>query len=231
MIIERSNNVSLKQLQEQLPTNTAEMPDINEVKDFMEFYQLCHQAVNEVAARLENLDEDYSMRFDHNPIHHMETRMKNPGSLAKKMEKKGLPFSTKAVEASIFDIGGIRVITNYVKDVYTIAENLTSQNDIKLIQQKDYIHNPKTTGYRSLHLVVSVPVYQSSGLHHAPVEIQIRTIGMDLWASLEHKLRYKTTTSKADLAPVTAELTRYANELSDIETHMQTIFTKLNTLD
>jgi putative GTP pyrophosphokinase len=231
MIIERSNTISLKQLQEQLPTSAADVPDIDEVKKFMGFYQLCHQAVNEVAARLENLDEDYSMRFDHNPIHHMETRMKNPGSLVKKMQKKGVAFSTQAVRANIFDLGGIRVINNYVKDVYTIAENLTDQADIQVIRQKDYVQHPKASGYRSLHLVVTVPVYQSSGVQRAPVEIQIRTIGMDLWASLEHKLRYKTTTSKAVLAPVSTELTHYASELSEIETHMQTIFTKLSALD
>ena len=231
MIIERSNMTSLKQLQEQMPTSFAEVPDIGELKQFMSYYQLCHQAVNEVSTRLENLDEDYSTRFDHNPIHHLETRMKNPGSLAKKMEKKHLTFSTQAIRNHIYDIGGVRVVTNYVKDIYTVAENLTNQADVRLIKKKDYVQQPKQSGYRSLHLVVSIPVYQSNGVRHAPVEIQIRTIGMDLWASLEHKLRYKTNSSSTDLAPVSAELTHYADELADIEEHMQVIFTKLSSLD
>lgn len=231
MIIERSNMTSLKQLQEQMPTSFAEVPDIDELKQFMSYYQLCHQAVNEVSTRLENLDEDYSTRFDHNPIHHLETRMKNPGSLAKKMEKKHLAFSTQAIRNHIYDIGGVRVVTNYVKDIYTVAENLINQADVQLIKKKDYVQHPKQSGYRSLHLVVSVPVYQSNGVQHAPIEIQIRTIGMDLWASLEHKLRYKTNSSSTDLAPVSAELTHYADELADIEGHMQVIFTKLSSLD
>lgn len=227
MILERQNIVNIDRLQQQLQ-QVGGVPNVAELTGFIDYYQLCHQAVNEVSAKLENLDEDYSVHFAHNPIHHIETRMKDPGSLAKKLEKKQLGFTTASVRDNIFDIGGIRVVTNYVEDIYTVAKNLTAQTDVKLIRAKDYVKHPKESGYRSLHLVISVPVFQSAGERLAPVEIQIRTIGMDLWASLEHKLRYKTATSKQKLDSISNELTQYAEDLSNIEVKMQSIFDQIS---
>lgn len=227
MILERQNIVNINQLKEQLE-RVWNVPNVAELTGFIDYYQLCHQAVNEVSAKLENLDEDYSVHFSHNPIHHIETRMKDPGSLAKKLELKHFGFTTAGVRDNIFDIGGIRVVTNYVEDIYTVARNLTAQTDVMLIKSKDYVKYPKASGYRSLHLVISVPVFQSAGERLAPVEIQIRTIGMDLWASLEHKLRYKTATAQQKLDTISAELTQYATDLANIEVRMQSIFDEIS---
>ena len=128
----------------------------------------------------------------------------------------------------IFDLGGIRVVTNYLNDVYTVANNLIAQSDVELLKRKDYIKHPKPSGYRSLHLVVTVPVFQASGVKIAPVEVQIRTVGMDMWASLEHKLRYKTSVSTEQVAHYGKQLHDYADELTDIEENMQAIFYQLD---
>ena len=131
------------------------------------------------------------MLRDRNPIESIKTRLKSADSILNKLERKGLPITLEAVEEHINDVAGIRVICSFVEDVYLIADALLSQDDIKLIQEKDYISNPKQNGYRSLHLIVEVPIFLAEEKRPMKVEIQLRTIAMDCWASLEHKLKYK----------------------------------------
>lgn len=151
-------------------------------------------ALREVRTKLEILDDEFQMRHSRNPIHHMESRIKSPQSIAQKLKRKGLPPTPQAAMENLNDIAGIRVVCAYLNDTYAIGELLTSQDDIELVQTRDYIASPKPNGYRSLHLIVRVPVFLSEGKLLLPVEVQIRTIAMDFWASLEHQLRYKEVT-------------------------------------
>ncbi|BAP84750.1 GTP pyrophosphokinase [Paucilactobacillus hokkaidonensis JCM 18461] len=202
--------------------------DLHGLERFANYYHLCYEGSNEISTKLENLDSEFQFKYSHNPIHHMENRMKEVSSLKRKVESKGLPVNIDSIEGNIFDIAGIRVVTNYLNDVYYIEKTLLQQSDVTLIKRKDYIKNPKESGYRSLHLVVSVPVFQSDGVQSAPVEVQIRTEGMDMWASLEHKLRYKTKTDPQLIEKYSPDLKSYASELADIEKHMQEIHQALS---
>ncbi len=148
-------------------------------------------ALREVRTKLEILDDEFQMRHSRNPIHHMESRIKSPQSIGQKLTRKGLPLTPDAAMEHLHDIAGIRVVCAYLNDTYTIADLLTGQDDIRLLQTRDYIRAPKPNGYRSLHLIVEVPVFLSEGKLLLPVEVQIRTIAMDFWASLEHQIRYK----------------------------------------
>lgn len=149
-------------------------------------------AIRAVQTKLEILDEDFELLHEHNPIHHMETRVKSIESILEKLTRKGYPLKGESITEGLTDIAGIRVICHYVEDIYTIADLLKRQADIQVVKETDYIKHPKPNGYRSYHLVVKVPVFFVDGVVEMPVEVQIRTMAMDFWASLEHKLRYKS---------------------------------------
>ena len=151
---------------------------------FLEMSHLYDAAIREIRTRLEILDREFSILYASNPIHHIDSRLKSPRSILAKLERKGLPLTVEAA--------GVRIICNYIDDIYRLADLITRQQDIELVEQVDYIRQPKPNGYRSLHLVVLVPVFLSSHMELVPVEVQIRTIAMDFWASLEHQLRYKS---------------------------------------
>ena len=148
-------------------------------------------AMMEIETKFNVLNEEFSLQYDRNPINGMKSRLKNPISIKEKMERKNLPFSIESAEENLNDIAGIRVICSFYDDVYSLAEALLKQDDITLVEMKDYIKNPKPNGYRSLHLIVSVPIFLEKEKRMMKVEIQLRTIAMDFWASLEHQLRYK----------------------------------------
>ena len=147
-------------------------------------------ALREIETKFEILNDEYKSFHAHNPIEHMKSRIKSPESILEKLHRKGLDYSIEAAE-TLTDIAGIRIICSFLSDVYDIADAIKLHNDIKLLEVRDYIKNPKPHGYRSLHLIVSVPVFFSNKVENVIVEIQIRTVSMDTWASLEHKLRYK----------------------------------------
>lgn len=191
MILERQNFMNFKKLGKNFEQAPKE-PNIKDLQALAQLYQLYQSGANEIGTKLENLDSEFKVNYDHNPIHHMEERMKDIQSLIQKLIRKKLDLSIINIRENIFDVAGIRVITNYIEDVYLIEKMLLKQSDVSLVKRRDYIKKPKLSGYRSLHLVVSVPVFQSQSSQLVNVEIQIRTIGMDMWASLEHKLRYKT---------------------------------------
>ena len=137
------------------------------------------------------LNEEFSLRYDRNPINGIQTRLKSPESIREKMERKGFPMTLEAIEENLMDVAGVRVICAFPDDVYMLEEALLKQDDITLIKRKDYIANPKENGYRSLHLIVAVPIFLTKEKRIMNVEVQLRTIAMDSWASLEHQLRYK----------------------------------------
>lgn len=148
-------------------------------------------AIKEIRTKLEILNTEFGLRYHRNPIHSINTRLKSMSSISSKMEKYGKPFNVESIEENLHDIAGVRVICPYIDDIYTIADALLKQDDISYIEKKDYIKHPKPNGYRSLHLIVKVPVFFADGRHDMTVEVQIRTIAMDFWASLEHQLHYK----------------------------------------
>jgi len=226
MILERPNVVNLKELQTELG-GLENRPDINELAKLIKMYQLYEAGQKEISTKLENLDSEFQVDYDYNPIHHMESRMKKMQSLLKKAEGKGDELTVDSIKTNIYDIAGIRVVTNYRDDIYKIEKMLTNQTDVTLLRRKDYIKHPKESGYRSLHIVVNVPVFQSKGPVNVPVEIQIRTVGMDMWASLEHKLRYKTNSDSNLVDRYGNQLKEYSDELEQIERGMQDIHKKL----
>lgn len=224
MINKRQTSVNIEKLKAELTALNARglaQVEVDEIIQFAKMYQVYEAAQNEVATKLENLDAEFQLNYNHNPIHHMDGRMKSPESLVGKMQKKGLERTVKTLTDNVFDIAGLRVITNYIDDIYTIERLLTHQSDVTVLKRKDYVETPKASGYRSLHLVVTVPVFLSTGVVDTPVEIQIRTVGMDMWASLEHKLRYKTDDDRAE--EHAQQLERYAGELFDIERNLQAV--------
>ena len=148
-------------------------------------------AMMEVETKLNVLNEQFSLRYDRNPISSIKTRLKSPESIKNKLEGRTLPITLESIEKNLHDVAGIRVVCTFPQDVYTIKKALLSQDDITLIEEKDYIRNPKTNGYRSLHLIISVPIYLLHEKRTMQVEIQLRTIAMDSWAELEHQLKYK----------------------------------------
>ena len=188
---------------------------------FMTMRYRYQSALREVRTKLEILDDEFQMRHSRNPIHHMEYRIKSPESIAQKLVRKGLPITAEAAMENLRDIAGIRVVCAYLNDAYTIADLLTSQDDVRLIETRDYIRNPKPNGYRSLHIIVEVPVFLSTGKLLLPVEVQIRTIAMDFWASLEHQLRYKETVNAPD--SLNRQLYDAAERIAALDGEMQHI--------
>ncbi|HPI69251.1 MAG TPA: GTP pyrophosphokinase family protein [Bacteroidales bacterium] len=183
---------------------------------------LYSSATREITTKLENLNEEFKHVKDRNPIHIIKARVKTPRSIIRKLSQRGFELSVESARENLTDIAGVRVICSYIDDVYLIADLLTSQDDIEVIRRSDYIKEPKRNGYRSLHLIVTVPVFLSESTELVKVEVQIRTIAMDLWASLEHELSYKLTSGKPE--SVTKELKDCADIISNIDIRMQNLY-------
>ena len=194
-------------------------------REYAKIAGIYEAAIREINARLQTLDDEFSLKHQHNPIHHMESRVKTLGSIVRKLHSLGYPISISCAKKTLHDIAGVRVVCRYVDDIYRIADLLLAQDDISLILEKNYIKNPKPNGYRSLHIVVDVPVYMSQGKLFIPVEIQIRTVAMDFWATLEHGIRYK---APAEVPPsIVDELRACADVITETDYKMQEIFKAL----
>lgn len=152
---------------------------------------LHNSALKEIGTKLEILNDEFQHIHQYNPIEHIKSRIKTPESIVKKLRRKGYDSTLDNMVKYVNDIAGIRIICSFSSDIYRIAEMIRNQNDIKILSVKDYIRNPKESGYKSYHMLVSVPIYLSDSVVDTKVEIQIRTIAMDFWASLEHKMNYK----------------------------------------
>lgn len=228
MYIERKPTLNMDDLKEEFKESLSYINNYEEafemVIDFVALEQLYSSALKEISTKLDILDDHFQQLYKHNPIHHMERRVKEMRSLIKKLDRKGYQINTASAKTYIYDIAGIRVICNYIDDIYVIEELLLKQADVQLLKRKDYITNPKDNGYRSLHIVVSIPVFLANSVEKVPVEIQIRTIGMDMWASLEHKIRYKNNKNTEDYREV---LKQCANEITTVESKMQNIHSEI----
>ena len=183
-----------------------------------------HCAILEMRTKLEVLSKDMTVRYRRNPIEFIESRLKKPSSIARKLKKMGLEVTVDNMTQHLSDIAGIRVLCAYIDDIYEIARMLARQKDVRIITVKDYIKVPKDNGYRSYHLIVEIPVYFSDKVRPVRCEIQIRTIGMDFWASVDHQLRYKKTIgADKDIEAIEAELLKCAQTVSETDCHMEEI--------
>ena len=194
-------------------------------KDLMMGYAC---AIKEINTKFEVLDTEFEVRYKRNPISSIETRLKSQTSILEKMARLGIAPSRENIENNLNDIAGIRVICSYIDDIYFLADALTKQDDIKLIKRKDYISNPKPNGYRSLHLIVSVPIFFAESSKEVKAEVQIRTIAMDFWASLEHQIKYKKNVKNAD--KVIARLKECADEIAHVDETMQQIRVEMDKI-
>ena len=218
-------------------------PLIKKTKPMMENFQKLMAyyrcAIMEMETKLNVLNEEYSLQYDRNPINGIQTRLKRIESIIEKLERDDLPLTLESLEENLNDVAGVRVICAFVEDVYMVAETLLRQDDIHLIKKKDYIANPKPNGYRSLHLIVTVPIFLANEKRHMKVEIQLRTIAMDSWAALEHQLRYKKdrefTDEMADelyrCAQISAELDESMNNLRKLHDYEQKLLKNTTNLD
>lgn len=193
--------------------------------EYKELRMMYACAIKEVQTKFEVLETEFKVRYQRNPISSIQTRLKSSSSIIEKMIRKGVPFSMENLEEQIQDLAGIRVICSYVDDIYALANALTSQDDITLLEEKDYIRNPKPNGYRSLHLIVSVPVFFSQQKRHIKVEVQIRTIAMDFWASLEHQMKYKREIP--DQQHIVEQLKNCAEDIARVDREMMDIRRRL----
>ena len=221
MIIERNDDLRID-----IATISDEYKAFaSEAQDFLAVRNVYQAAIKEISTKLEILDDEFQVNHDYNPIHHMESRVKSVKSILEKIMRRGLDGEEKAL-MKISDIAGIRVICKYAEDIYRIRGMLLSQDDIKFLSEADYIKNPKESGYRSLHLLVTVPVFLSDRVEHVPVEIQIRTVVMDTWASLEHELRYKRQGTPIS-EEASKKLRRCAEQMQAIDDMMSDIHREL----
>ena len=225
MVLEKQRAVNINRFE--LPAQLDLSEDF--VKGYMRLSHLYRGAMMEVSTKLDILDDEFSLTYDHNPIHHMECRLKSAESTVNKLRRKGFEVSTQNIMEHIQDVAGVRVICNYTDDIYRLSRVLEKHKDLTLLRKTDYIEHPKPNGYRSLHLVVEVPVIISDVILRLPVEIQLRTIAMDMWASLEHELRYKSNRQVSEEAA--AALLDCAERLSAIDAKMQEISRSVRSAD
>lgn len=195
------------------------------LKTLMAYYQC---AIMEVETKFRVLNEEFSLQYDRNPIESIKTRLKSIEGILKKLRRKNLPLTLASIEQEIRDVAGIRVICSFKEDIYMLANCLLEQDDITLIEKKDYIEHPKDSGYRSLHLIIEVPIFLQNEKRPMKVEVQLRTIAMDFWASLEHQIRYKME----DFVPasIADNLHHCADTISQMDKEMQEIYKEVRAL-
>lgn len=203
---------------------------IQNTKKFNDLMMMYRCTVREIRTKLEVLDDEFSATYKRNPISSIKSRIKSPVSIYNKLKKLGYEFNEENIRTKLHDVAGVRVICSFINDIYAIAKLLSDQDDITVVEIRDYIKNPKPNGYRSYHMIVDIPVFFSSGKTLMRAEIQIRTIGMDFWASLEHQLRYKQGIENLDnYEEISNELLECAQNVIRTDNHMQTIKDMIGT--
>lgn len=202
-----------------LPEDPEEL--LGTAEQLQQVLMMYNCAIREVKTKLEVLNDELSIKNSRNPIEFITSRVKKPMSIVQKLKRKGFAISFESVMENLNDVAGIRVICSFVDDIYAVAEMLKKQDDVKLIEVKDYIKNPKPNGYRSLHLIIEIPVFFSDSKTNLRVEVQIRTIAMDFWASLEHDLKYKK--ELPDMDEIHQQLKDCADTIADTDRRMMEI--------
>ena len=219
MMVEKINQLSLHNMH--LPGSTPQK-ETELAQGMVRVNHLYRSALKIAVAQMEILDEEFATLNDRSPIHHIEYRIKTVDSIVEKLKRRGFEVTIDNIYAHIQDVAGVRVICNYLDDICYLRSLLARNENFKIIREVNYIKEPKESGYRSLHLICDVPIVISEGTLHLPVEIQLRTIAMDMWASLEHELRYK---SQRDFSPSDAARLRLCSDaISEIDREMQDIY-------
>ena len=217
--IAKSGNITYNDIE-----NMLKMKD--QIKDFQVLMMKYECALSEVRTKLDVLNKEMSLINNRNPFESIKMRIKTPVSIYKKLSSKGLEFTLDNIETNLSDIAGIRVICSFVDDIYMLAKCLADQDDITVLQRKDYIEHPKKSGYRSLHLIIEVPIFLSNEKEYMKVEVQFRTIAMDFWASLEHKMKYKKNIENQEV--ITDDLKFSADLINQLDLRMQQIREKID---
>ena len=194
---------------------------LEQMKPFRQLMMQYECALMEVETKLNVLNAEFSLEYDRNPFETIKTRIKQPVSIWGKLKRMGEELTVENIENCLSDVAGIRVICSFPEDIYTIAELLSKQDDITVLKRKDYIKNPKENGYRSLHLILEIPIFLSDEKKYMKVEVQFRTIAMDFWASVEHKLKYKKNIKNPE--QIAEQLKHCANTIADVDFRMQAI--------
>ncbi len=196
------------------------MEAIEASSKFTELMMMYRCAIREVQTKLEVLNDEFKTRRKRNPIDSIKSRIKSPMSIFEKLERRGLDISIDSITTNLNDVAGVRVVCPFISDIYEVAHMLMSQDDIEVIEVKDYIKNPKPNGYRSLHYVIIIPIFLSTGKEYMKVEVQIRTIAMNFWASLEHQMHYKKFENE-EMPDIVNELTVCADNIYSTDVRMQ----------
>ncbi|AYA75729.1 GTP pyrophosphokinase family protein [Bacillus sp. Y1] len=198
----------------------------NELTRFMMLYQF---GIDELNTKIDILKQEFQYIHDYSPIEHVKSRIKSPESILKKVQRKNLDLSLPSIKENIKDIAGIRITCSFISDIFEISRMLENQSDIEVVEKKDYINHPKPNGYQSLHLIVKIPVFMSNGIENVYVEVQIRTIGMDFWASLEHKIYYKYDNEVPSY--LSKELKNAADTVAMLDKKMEVLHEEIRKLD
>lgn len=212
-----------------LHTGESNIQSLKEIRKELTRFMMSYKfGLDEMDTKIQILKEEFQHIHDYNPIEHTKTRLKSPESIFKKITRKNIDFNLESIENTIRDIAGIRIVCSFISDIYKISDLLQNQKDVTVVECKDYIKNPKPNGYQSLHLIVKIPVYLSDQMKEVYVEIQIRTVAMDFWASLEHKIFYKY--SKNVPEDLTKELKFTATVASELDYRMEKLHKEINKL-
>ena len=225
-MLTQDNNIQLPSLREKeddVPVITGDIMEelkilMQHSQAFQEMQMMYACAIREVRTKAEVLNDEMSVRYHRNPISSISSRVKKPESIIEKLHRRGFPISVKSVRENLYDVAGIRVICSFVDDIYTVAEMLARQDDINVLMVKDYIRCPKVNGYRSYHMIIEVPVFFSDRKENMRVEVQIRTIAMDFWASLDHQMKYKKDVEDAN--EISEELKECAEVIAQTDLKM-----------
>jgi len=233
-IIQNIPDRAAKQFQEQIIrvlTSEEMMEALREntfpYRQLMSYYRC---AMMEIETKFKVLNEQFSLQYDRNPIETIKSRLKSQESIVEKIRRKNYPFTFQSIEENIKDVAGVRVICSFPEDIYLLADCLLKQDDVILIERKDYIQNPKESGYRSLHLIVEVPIFLENEKRLMKVEVQLRTIAMDFWASLEHKLRYKKDIPQKEAKVLAQELVECAKVSAQLDVKMENIKNRITEM-
>lgn len=207
--------------------------DNEKIKDLFHNFQECMMmyscAIREVRTKFEVLNDHLTVAYKRNPIEMIKSRVKKPDSIVQKLRRRNLEISTRSVMENLNDVAGVRVICSFVNDIYEVANMLASQDDVTVLQVKNYIEHPKPNGYRSYHMIIEVPVFFANKKQFVKVEVQLRTIAMDFWASLEHSMKYKNDIKGSE--QIVKELKECADLISQTDLKMQDINERINLMD
>ena len=220
-----------KKMEDKIP---IEKKDLSQIfagsHEYLVMLNLYDSAVRQLKLKFEVLNNEFKVLYARNPIHHIDSRVKSLRSIIAKLEKKGYEISLESAKKNVNDIAGVRVVCNYIDDVYSVAEMLKRQTDLEIVKIQDYIKTPNYNGYRSLHLDIRVPVFLSDRTEYVIAEVQIRTIAMDFWASLEHDIRYKADKSRLPEG-INEEMLECSNKIAEIDVQMQDMYKRIKAAE